>query len=237
MNLCPYDPKEMAGKPIGMFHCPLCGIMCVAGLPHPHMKLCNRCGEQPCSNFYRDKYSRDGLRSICKNCDRFRNRRAYAADPDTHRKRSAEWKKQNSERANALNRAYRKAHPEWYRAARRRYKLKYAYGLSLADFDALWEKQQGLCAVPGCGAPATDVDHCHQTNQVRGLLCGKCNRALGLLGEDPMRIEGLARYVAGELDRDPLCAEMVVAGMDHPDYSPEAEAERDRIERLLSNAT
>jgi predicted RNA-binding Zn-ribbon protein involved in translation (DUF1610 family) len=32
---CTYDPKEMAGKPIGMFHCPECGEMVLAGMDHP----------------------------------------------------------------------------------------------------------------------------------------------------------------------------------------------------------
>ena len=31
---CPYEPREMKG-PIGMFHCPECGAMVLAGLPHP----------------------------------------------------------------------------------------------------------------------------------------------------------------------------------------------------------
>jgi hypothetical protein len=32
---CPYDPRELAGAPIGMFHCPECGEMVLAGCPHP----------------------------------------------------------------------------------------------------------------------------------------------------------------------------------------------------------
>lgn len=32
---CIYDPREMSGLPIGMFHCPECGEMVIAGLPHP----------------------------------------------------------------------------------------------------------------------------------------------------------------------------------------------------------
>ena len=32
---CPYDPTPLMGEPIGMFHCPLCGDMVIAGLPHP----------------------------------------------------------------------------------------------------------------------------------------------------------------------------------------------------------
>ena len=32
---CSYDPMQDAGKPLGMFHCPECGEMVVAGMPHP----------------------------------------------------------------------------------------------------------------------------------------------------------------------------------------------------------
>lgn len=32
---CSYDPAARAGQPIGMFHCPDCGAMVLAGLPHP----------------------------------------------------------------------------------------------------------------------------------------------------------------------------------------------------------
>jgi len=32
---CQYDPRELIGQPIGMFHCPLCLEVVVAGLPHP----------------------------------------------------------------------------------------------------------------------------------------------------------------------------------------------------------
>jgi hypothetical protein len=32
---CSYDPRELAGAPIGQFHCPNCGEMVIAGLPHP----------------------------------------------------------------------------------------------------------------------------------------------------------------------------------------------------------
>ncbi len=31
---CPYDPRELAGQPIGMFNCPLCGEMVLAGMVH-----------------------------------------------------------------------------------------------------------------------------------------------------------------------------------------------------------
>ena len=46
---CSYDPRELAGKPIGMFHCPDCGEMQLAGYPHlppddPDPLFCSTCG-------------------------------------------------------------------------------------------------------------------------------------------------------------------------------------------------
>lgn len=38
-NKCSYDPKELAGQPIGMLHCPICGQMVVAGMDHPDYSL------------------------------------------------------------------------------------------------------------------------------------------------------------------------------------------------------
>jgi hypothetical protein len=35
MKKCEFDPRSLAGMPIGMFHCPECGEMVVAGLQHP----------------------------------------------------------------------------------------------------------------------------------------------------------------------------------------------------------
>ena len=60
----------------------------------------------------------------------------------------------------------------------------------------LLEEQNGVCAV--CKLPSRRtlcVDHCHATRQVRGLLCDKCNTALGLFGDDSKRMRAAAAYV------------------------------------------
>lgn len=75
--------------------------------------------------------------------------------------------------------------------------LKTRYGLTPTDYAEMMRLQCGVCAV--CGAPERwlHVDHDHQTGQVRALLCGNCNRALGLLNEEPERIGALAAYASG----------------------------------------
>ena len=79
--------------------------------------------------------------------------------------------------------------------------LRTRYGITWDQYVALLEKQGGKCAVPTCTEPpggrgnTYHVDHDHETGKVRGLLCSNCNRALGLLRENPDRIDGLARYI------------------------------------------
>jgi hypothetical protein len=74
------------------------------------------------------------------------------------------------------------------------------YGLSETAFYDRVQEQRGLCANPGCAVRLDDksrntklcVDHCHETSEVRRLLCPGCNVALGLLGENAARTKGLA---------------------------------------------
>ena len=57
--------------------------------------------------------------------------------------------------------------------------------------------QQGCCAI--CTRPFVGqrpaVDHCHTTNKVRGLLCQKCNTAIGLLEDNITSLENAIKYL------------------------------------------
>lgn len=77
--------------------------------------------------------------------------------------------------------------------------MRRAYGIGQAEFDTLLESQGGVCAIcsgerngPG---KRLHIDHCHDSQRIRGLLCGKCNTAVGLLDDDPERAERLAAYL------------------------------------------
>lgn len=77
------------------------------------------------------------------------------------------------------------------------------YGLTQAEYDGLVKRQRNRCAVCKAGKPGGPptrngywlIDHDHVTGQVRGLLCGKCNAAIGLLQDDPKIIKAAAQYV------------------------------------------
>jgi hypothetical protein len=107
---------------------------------------------------------------------------AYAADPEKHRARR---------RVGSQNPALVAA-----KYARKRDKT---YGLAPGEYDALLEAQGRACAicrttVPGAGR-SWAVDHDHKTGRVRGLLCARCNLAIGGMGDDPELLRAAADYV------------------------------------------
>lgn len=71
------------------------------------------------------------------------------------------------------------------------------HGLTRADFDQMVADQGGGCAA--CGGISTkrplQIDHCHDTGQIRGILCGNCNSALGHARDDVARLESLIEYL------------------------------------------
>jgi hypothetical protein len=85
-------------------------------------------------------------------------------------------------------------------SAKRAAELLREYGVTTDQYDRLLIEQGGGCAI--CGVErshdgrALAVDHCHSTGRVRGLLCAHCNRAIGLLGDDPERLRRASQYLA-----------------------------------------
>lgn len=87
-----------------------------------------------------------------------------------------------------------RATPEGARRARSA-QLMYRYGITIEQFEELLDAQGGRCAICGDGNERLHVDHCHTTGRIRGLLCGKCNRGLGLLRDNPDILERGAEYL------------------------------------------
>ena len=74
-------------------------------------------------------------------------------------------------------------------------KLKVRYGLTPEEYEKLSTKQLKKCAICGAGKKL-DVDHCHKTKRIRGLLCGNCNRGLGLFKDDPNILQNAIKYLS-----------------------------------------
>lgn len=92
------------------------------------------------------------------------------------------------------------------------------YGLTVADYQALLDKQGGTCAL--CGVPPADgrrlaVDHDHVTGRVRGLLCQRCNGGLGALGDDVAGLQRAIAYLGGrEQDESVIKDKVPLVGAD-----------------------
>lgn len=143
---------------------------------------CTACGEtKPVSAFYPRKDTKKGHTAQCAACVK---------------ERAAKWYRENTARARA-NRA------EWHTKNRERqaaYKRRTVYGLTEDEYAQMLREQDNRCAICRRSRPL-EVDHCHGNGHVRGLLCGKCNSALGYLGDDPEVIQRAAQYLLDDRAR------------------------------------
>ena len=75
--------------------------------------------------------------------------------------------------------------------------MRKSYGVTIADYDAMLELQNGGCAICGGGTSKNHfaVDHDHSTGEVRGLLDAECNKALGRFRDDAARFRSAAAYL------------------------------------------
>lgn len=154
------------------------------------MKTCPKCKiKKQKEDFTKQKNTRDGLNSWCKSCQGSANRDWYSRNKDRSKAYGEKWRMENLHRwkhnvANA--------------------NLIRQYNITLADYDRILLGQGSCCAI--CKSEIqTDlgrfhVDHDHQTGVVRGLLCGNCNRGLGVFQDDPDFLRAAADYL--ELKRD-----------------------------------
>lgn len=76
-----------------------------------------------------------------------------------------------------------------------RVRLKTRYGITPEDYDRMFKEQRGQCAICEVKKDKLDIDHCHNTKVVRGLLCGSCNRALGLMKDNKLFLLRAIRYL------------------------------------------
>lgn len=123
------------------------------------MRECTKCKTfKHIKKFYKDKTKKDGIDSWCISC-------------------RVNYKQVNKERI-AIHR----------RKNARQYQLKHHFGMSKIEYNNLAKRQKYKCGICRQHVKTLTrdlcVDHCHKTGLVRGLLCHKCNAAIGLLKDD-----------------------------------------------------
>ncbi len=124
--------------------------------------------------------------------------------------------KNNPEKAKQYHKNYSLKYPEKIKENRKKYTQKYGYKpkselqklknkvsrlkikLTLKEYKNLIIKQNNLCAIclNTCKTKrALSIDHNHITGKVRGLLCMKCNRAIGLFNDNPSLVQNAYNYL------------------------------------------
>src|SRR5208337_1476645 len=89
------------------------------------------------------------------------------------------------------------------RERKKAYHRQWVYGITQEEYDALFAKQNGRCAVCNEILAMVHVDHDHQCcagerscgECVRGLLCADCNRGLGSFHDDPVNLLRAIEYL------------------------------------------
>lgn len=157
-------------------------------------KTCTICGElKAFKYFYKHSGHKDGYTSECKCCNlkkRKKNRLKLS-----ERTRKYYYKNRKNELAKQKKRRTTPEGQEYYR----KFWVKYRYGLSSEDWQEIFDRQNGCC--PICGIhqsklnQSLSVDHNHKTNEIRGLLCNKCNLAMGFLNVDESGIKLLQKAI------------------------------------------
>lgn len=130
------------------------------------MKKCTICGQMlPLQAFYKITAS-PGYYPSCKICSRIRQK------ANAHKRDKNRWRKSFYPRT---------------------------YGITEDDYNRMLLDQKGACFIcgyiPKPGRRRLSVDHDHKTKEVRGLLCWRCNRALGLLKDNYQLFARAAYYL------------------------------------------
>jgi hypothetical protein len=100
------------------------------------------------------------------------------------KKKQAAWRDKNRNKTRKKHAAWRDAHP----GKNLQYSLKRRYSITVERYQEMLNAQDGLCAC--CGRPGEGgalrllVDHDHDTGEIRGLICRRCNTGIGMLGDD-----------------------------------------------------
>jgi hypothetical protein len=128
-------------------------------------------------------------------------------DP-TLRERRLTRARENSRKRNELNlarlRAYHANEKLW--VVRNKY-MQRVYGITIWQYNQMLREQQHGCFICGNEATRLNIDHCHATGRVRGLLCWKCNRGLQAYNDNPALFRKAVEYLERPFDGRAVVAE------------------------------
>lgn len=175
------------------------------------IKTCRSClVDLPETDFYlkgKETQRRDTRCRVCRAAEvrnyRLKNpeivkaiqKKTCAKHAEKHKARAAKWYSENHDRAKEQMAKRRRNQPDTIKNE----KLRLSFGITIHEYNQMMEDQGACCAICGINNSelkrSLSVDHCHATGRVRGLLCGKCNSALGLLGDSINNLRNAISYL------------------------------------------
>ena len=137
------------------------------------------------AEFNKAKKNKDGLNTWCRSCGNVYSREWAQKNKERHLNNYQNWRKNNLEHANDLDRLR-------------------SYGLPKGRYAKILALQKNCCAICKINTPAPKktfcVDHCHKTGKVRGLLCLNCNTMLGHAKDDVERLKAAINFLSKDVD-------------------------------------
>lgn len=116
------------------------------------------------------------------------------ANGDRVRASHRKWAEENKEHRREYAARYKERRRE-LNSSRERWRHLSRYGLSKDSWHELLISQSGRCAICVEVMENPQVDHCHETGVVRGLLCFVCNTGIGKFRHDVGLLSSAARYL------------------------------------------
>jgi hypothetical protein len=101
----------------------------------------------------------------------------------------------NDERIKASSRQFYANNKESIKQQSRVRRLRVNFGLTIEDYNAMLIAQNHACAICGRNGSKLQVDHCHATGRIRGLLCIPCNSFLGRIKDSIDTLEHIKHYL------------------------------------------
>lgn len=139
-------------------------------------------------------------KGLCKACYRAD---FYSKNKPLERDRAKSYRqkyyRENKEACLELSKLWYQGNKEHHKKKCREFSLKRNFGLTSEGYEELLKKQENKCAI--CDRLRSNltvdlcVDHDHVTGKIRGLLCSRCNRALGALGDSKEGIQKVLEYL------------------------------------------
>jgi len=142
----------------------------------------------------------------CAECGREKARVWNIKNRDVCIERNNRYTIEKKEKIAARKKELYDKNPEKYKLQARQTMLKKKYRLSLAEYDNMLERQNGVCGICGKketvisnkkgGVDRLRVDHCHKTGEIRGLLCSNCNFGIGHFKDDVSLLRNAILYLS-----------------------------------------